>query len=337
MPWRLNTDPYRVWLSEIMLQQTRVEQATPYFLKFTQRFPSVFDLAEADIHEILLLWEGLGYYSRARNMHETAQIVVLRYNGIFPADWQQMRSLKGVGDYTAAAVLSICHNQPYAVMDGNVIRVISRFYGIEQDVRSQSVRTQIRELAQYALPAEAAGDYNQAMMELGALVCTPKNPKCGDCPLFSHCVAARTAQTDQIPYKKPAHKVPHHTVVAAIIYGEDKRFLIQRRPDTAMLGGLWEFPGGKVSLGETLEEALHREVFEELGIEIDTVVPFHSLRHAYSHFKITLHAFTCTLHRGVPRSHASSEFRWIRASEIRDFPFPKANRILTEKLCDEKT
>jgi A/G-specific adenine glycosylase len=333
MPWRETAEPYRVWLSEVMLQQTRVDQATPYFLRFIERFPDVFSLAEADIQEVLILWEGLGYYSRARNMHQAAKTVASLYGGKFPTTWSEMRSLRGIGDYTAAAVLSICHNQPYPVVDGNVVRVISRYCGITQDIRKSAVLSMIRTIAGNWLPGDAAGDFNQAMMELGATICTPKKPKCGECPVQTHCVANRLMQTDVIPYKSASAKVPHYTIVAGIIYNRDGTFLIQRRPDNAMLGGLWEFPGGKLQSGETLEQALQREIQEELGVKVADISAFHSLKHAYSHFKITLHAFTCTLSEGIPQPKASPELRWITPSEIRDFPFPKANRILTEKLA----
>lgn len=335
LPWRKSRDPYKIWLSEVMLQQTRVDQAMPYYFRFLERFPTVHDLANADIHDVLVLWEGLGYYSRARNLHHAAKTVAERYNGEFPSDWDTMRGLKGVGDYTTAAVLSIAYQKQHGVVDGNVIRFVTRYAGIEDDIRSAKTKSTIQELVNSWIPADKPGDFNQAMMELGSLVCTPKNPKCGECPLQTECIAARTLKTEQIPYKSASAKVPHHTIVAGIVCDyETGRILIARRPENAMLGGLWEFPGGKREQGESLEDALHRELMEELGIEIQNPVAFHTLKHAYSHFKITLHAYLCEIASGVPAPKSSTEIKWVLPHELLDYPFPKANRVLTQKLIE---
>ncbi len=332
MPWRESRDPYNIWLSEVMLQQTRVEQATPYYLKFIEAFPTVDALAKADLHDVLMLWEGLGYYSRGRNLHKAAQTVSQRYGGHFPESYDGLLSLPGVGPYTAAAVASIAFMKPHAVVDGNVTRVISRLLGFQEDVRSNSSKSYIQKTADTLLDPVDPGDFNQAVMELGSLVCTPTRPKCDACPLSPMCVARKMAQTDIIPYKAPKAKVPHHQIVVAIISNDRGQVLISKRPVNAMLGGLWEFPGGKVNPDETLVQALHREIEEELGIRIDVKREFMQLKHAYSHFKITMHAYLCALTDGIPKAKASTEIRWVEHDQLGEFPFPKANRQLTLAL-----
>ncbi|WP_372635287.1 A/G-specific adenine glycosylase [Fodinibius sp.] len=336
MPWRNCGDPYKIWLSEIMLQQTRVDQATPYYNRFIEHFPTVHDLAAADQQEVLKAWEGLGYYSRARNLHSAARLVVEQFDGKVPDSWDEITELKGVGPYTASAVLSIAFQKKYAVVDGNVIRVLSRYYGIEENVREAKTKNSIQEYADELIPGERPGDFNQAVMELGATICTPSNPGCRECPLQAGCIAFKTAKMDEIPYKSKKKKRPHHHIGVGIIMKPDSnnRVLIALRPDDAMLGGLWEFPGGKQEPGEELTETVKRELNEELGVEVSIVKPFMKLDHAYSHFKITMHAYLCELQSGTPRPQSSQEVRWISIEELADVPFPKANRRLTEKLMN---
>lgn len=331
MPWRDCDNPYKTWISEIMLQQTRVDQATPYFNRFMERFPTVYDLAEADQQEVLKVWEGLGYYSRARNLHHASKTVVNNFGGNIPDNAEDIKKLKGVGPYTASAVLSIAFSKPHAVVDGNVIRVLTRFLGIEDDTRSASTKNAIQDAADELLDKDNPGDFNQALMELGATICTPANPNCTHCPINTGCVAYKTLKTDEIPYKSPARKRPHHQIGVGIIKKGDE-VLIALRPDDAMLGGLWEFPGGKKKEGEDIKKTVNRELKEELGVDVEISKPFMKLDHAYSHFKITLHAFICKLEKGVPEPRTSQQIQWVSISELDQFPFPKANRKLTEKL-----
>jgi A/G-specific adenine glycosylase len=333
MPWRDCGDPYKIWLSEIMLQQTRVDQAKPYFERFIEKFPTVYKLAEADQQEVLKVWEGLGYYSRARHLHSAAQMVVEEFNGNLPNSWDEITKLKGIGPYTASAILSIAFQKKYAVVDGNVIRVLSRYFGIEDDVRSTKTKNLIQEYADELISEERPGDFNQALMELGATICTPSNPDCEDCPLNANCMAYKTVKTDEIPYKSPAKKRPHHQIGVGIIIKENE-VLIALRPEDAMLGGMWEFPGGKQQEDEKIEQTVARELNEELGVEVSIIKPFMKLDHAYSHFKITMHAFLCELEHGTPEPKDSQEIRWISIDELEDYPFPKANRKLTEKLMN---
>lgn len=335
MPWRDCGDPYKIWVSEIMLQQTRVDQATPYFERFIERFPTVRDLAEADQQEVLKVWEGLGYYSRARHMHAASKLVVDKFDGKVPDTWKEINKLKGVGPYTASAVLSIAYQKEHAVVDGNVIRVLSRYLGIEDDVRSTQTKNAIQDYADELISEERPGDFNQALMELGATVCTPSNPDCQNCPIQTNCVAHKKVKTAEIPYKSPAKKRPHHQIgVGIILNGAKGKVLIALRPDDTMLGGMWEFPGGKQEEDEEMETTVIRELKEELGVDISITKPFMKLDHAYSHFKITLHAYLCELENGDPKPKTSQEIRWITIDELADYPFPKANRKLTEKLMN---
>jgi A/G-specific adenine glycosylase len=332
LPWRRTDDPYKIWISEIMLQQTRVDTVIPYYLRFLEHFPTVEALAEADQQSVLKCWEGLGYYSRARNLHAASKKVVRDFDGQIPSDYQEITSLKGIGPYTAAALLSIAFQKKYAVVDGNVIRVISRIAGIPDDIRLVSTKKAIQQIVDDLIPDDRPGDFNQAVMELGATVCTPQNPKCADCPLSVECVAYNQAQTDVIPYKSPAKKVPHYQIAVGLILNGNRELLIALRPNDSMLGGLWEFPGGKKESGESLKEAVARELNEELGVKVSVFKKFHKLKHAYSHFKITMHAYWCRVEEGIPKPKSSKEVRWVTLDEIDAYPFPKANKTLIEQL-----
>lgn len=332
MPWRDCNNPYYIWISEIMLQQTRVDQVIPYFNRFIERFPTVDTLAAAKQQEVLKVWEGLGYYSRARYLHAAAQTVVDDYDGHVPHSWDDILNLKGVGPYTASAVLSIAYQKPYAVVDGNVIRVLSRFYGIEEDVRRSKTKSLIQEYADELIDQQQPGDFNQALMELGAKVCTPTQPDCENCPLQSQCMAYRTLKTKEIPYKAPKKKVPHHNIGVGIVLNERNEVLIAQRQEDAMLGGLWEFPGGKQEENETMKETTVRELNEELGVKVTITKEFMTLKHAYSHFKVTLHTFLCKLTEGAPQPNESQQIKWVTIDGLSDYPFPKANRDITDKL-----
>ncbi|MDI6401569.1 A/G-specific adenine glycosylase [Balneolaceae bacterium ANBcel3] len=345
MPWRNTRDPYLIWLSEIMLQQTRVDQARPYFDRFAKRFPNIRTLAEAPLDDVLLHWEGLGYYSRARNLHKAAKQLAEKYDHTFPEEYEEVLSLPGVGPYTAAAVMSIAMSKPYAVVDGNVIRVISRLFAIDTDTRKSATWTRINELASALMEEHEPGDFNQALMELGASVCAPNNPDCGHCPFQNVCMAHQDDRTRDIPYKSPAKKKPHYPIAVAVIIDQENRILICRRPEEKMLGGLWEFPGGKVEAGEAPDAAAQREALEEVGLHISAEPsPFLTLKHTYSHFSITLSAFfaRCTSPEQRPVSKNGEPQKWVDKRQLGNFAFPKANKRITDYLlkhplpCPEK-
>ena len=335
LPWRDSRDPYKIWVSEIMLQQTRVEQVRPYFDHFMKAFPDVHALAAADRQQVLKAWEGLGYYSRARNLHDAARKVEEEYNGRIPGNWDDITNLPGIGPYTAAAILSIAFDRRYAVMDGNVKRVITRLDGIAEDIRKRDTEKLIQSRADALLDQERPGDFNQALMELGATVCTPRQPQCNICPVREVCRAYKTAQTSSIPYKSPAKKKPHHHIGVGIVQNDNDELLIALRPEEAMLGGLWEFPGGKQKEDEQIEETIRRELSEELGVEVDVKSPFMKLNHAYSHFKITMYAYMCRLISGTPTPRESQQVRWVPRTRLNEYPFPRANKKLTEALVEQ--
>ncbi len=336
LPWRKTSDPYYIWVSEIMLQQTRVDTVIPYYHRFLEAFPTIYDLAAADQQQVLKIWEGLGYYSRGRNLHHAAEQVVSEFDGKIPSTYKKITCLKGIGPYTASAILSIAFQKKYAVVDGNVIRVVARYKGITSDIRKTAARKAVQEFMDEAVPESKPGDFNQAVMELGATVCTPSNPSCESCPLQTDCVAWNSAQTDVIPYKSPAKKVPHYQIAVGIIVNENDEVLISLRPQESMLGGLWEFPGGKQEKSESLKEALRRELKEELNVEAAVFEKYKELKHAYSHFKITMHAFWCRITKGEPEPISSDKLKWVRLSEIDEFPFPKANKRIINDLLKLK-
>ncbi|PSQ98594.1 MAG: A/G-specific adenine glycosylase [Bacteroidetes bacterium QS_9_68_14] len=339
MPWRGTADPYRIWVAEVMLQQTRVEQATPYFRRFVDAFPTVEALAEAERDAVLKRWEGLGYYARARHLHEAAQIVADEHGGDVPDTWDAIRELPGIGPYTAAAVLSIAFGKSHAVLDGNVVRLLARVFAVEKDPSKSGTRRRLRDAAD-ALLADACdqgvapGDFNQAVMELGATVCTPSAPRCPDCPVQDACAAYAEGAPEAYPHKRKKAPVPHHDVAVGLLENEAGELFIQRRPDEGLLAGLWEFPGGKQEGGEALAETCRRELREETGARVEVGRLFHRLNHAYSHFKITLHAFRCRLAEGsnAPTSAEGQPTRWVAPASLDDYAFPRANRRLIEEL-----
>ena len=336
MPWRETDDPYRIWISEVMLQQTRVDQAWPYYERFTDAFPTVEALAAADLDDVLRLWEGLGYYSRARNLHRAAQRVVDTYDGRVPDTEDDIRTLPGVGPYTAAAVLSIAYGRPLAVLDGNVIRVLTRVFAVADDVTSSRTRRHLQALADALLPPEHPARFNEAVMELGATVCTPTSPACLACPLGGVCTAYAEDEPERYPVSKKKKPVPHHDIAVGVLTDDAGRILVTKRPEDAMLGGLWEFPGGKVEPGESVEDACRRELREELGVEVEVGEPLARIDHAYSHFKITLHAFACRILNGTPEHHEAQPMQWVAVEDLDDYAFPRANRRLIETLVERE-
>jgi A/G-specific adenine glycosylase len=334
-PWREGgpdgrRDPYRVWLSETMLQQTRVETATPYFERFVAEFPTVEALAAADLDRVLVLWEGLGYYSRARNLHRAARTVVAAHGGRVPADAEAFGALPGVGPYTTAAVLSLAYGVPLAVLDGNVIRVLARVFAVPDDARAPQTRAALQRLATRLLDAERPGRWNESVMELGATVCTPRKPACPVCPLRTVCAAYAGGAPEAFPVVSARKAVPHATVAVGLITDAAGRVLMQRRPESVMLGGLWEFPGGKVEPGETVAEACAREIREELGVEVEVGRPVAVVDHTYSHLKVTVHAFRCRLTAGTPATVTGEPMRWLAPDEMADVAVPRASRRIVE-------
>ncbi|GAP13120.1 A/G-specific DNA-adenine glycosylase [Longilinea arvoryzae] len=332
LPWRKrDPDPYAVWVSESMLQQTRVETVIPYYERWMARFPTLAALASAGEQDVLQAWEGLGYYSRARNLHRAARQVMERFAGRLPADRAALESLPGIGRYTAGAIASIAFGLDEPALDGNIRRVYARLFDVEVPARSPDGEKRLWDLAAKNLPAGRAGDFNQALMDLGASVCTPRSPSCRLCPLNGSCRAFALGVQEERPVLTARAPIPHYTVTAAVLH-RNGSVLIARRPSRGLLGGLWEFPGGKVEAGETLPQGLAREIREELGADIEVGQPVGVYQHAFTHFRITLHAFHCRLAAGEPRPLEASELRWVTPADLGQFPMGKVDRRISKEL-----
>lgn len=332
LPWRDQPEPYRVWVSEIMLQQTRVETVRPYFERWMALFPTVHDLANASEQAVLQAWEGLGYYSRARNLHRAARQVVEMYAGEIPSKREQLEKLPGIGRYTAGAIASIAFGKDEPALDGNIRRVLARVYNVNLPARSPAGEHRLWELAEIVLPPGEAGDFNQAMMDLASSICTPRSPACLICPIRDCCQAYMMGIQEQRPVLTTKAAVPHYIVTAAVIQ-RGETVLIARRPADGLLGGLWEFPGGKVEPGESLPEALQREIREELGAGVSVGAPFGVYQHGYTHFKVTLHAFLCQLNHQEPQALVASEIRWVTPGALVDFPMGKIDRLIAKQIA----
>lgn len=314
-----------------MLQQTQVKQVIPYFTRFIQLFPDIATLAAASLDRVLKAWEGMGYYSRARNLHRTAVQIMTEYGGVFPQDMESVKNLKGIGPYTAAAILSIAFNQPYAVVDGNVRRVLCRLSMWPEAPQMLHSKKFLQSMAEKLLPKDQPGIFNEAMMELGAMVCTPLEPNCMACPLARQCRAFQESVPSAFPVKSPKKVRPHYQVAAALVWRRNE-LLIARRPENGLLGGLWEFPGGKQKEKEPLKMTAEREVQEELGVKIKVNNLFMVINHQYTHFTITLHVFSSEYVKGKPQPIGCSDFRWVRVEELQQYAFPRANSKIIEEL-----
>ena len=325
LPWRGETDPYRIWVSEIMLQQTRASSVAPYYLRFLERFPTVQALALAPLDDVLRLWEGLGYYARARSLHAAAQAVVNRHAGSLPGDIAALRALPGVGDYTAGAIASLAFGLAAPALDGNGRRVLARLGAVRGDPASPDIHRQLWDLARRLLTAATPGAFNVALMDLGAEVCTPRSPACAACPWSPHCLALAGGLVEQLPERAARQPLPHYDMVAGLISREGQ-VLIARRPASGLLGGLWALPGGRRLDGEPLADALIRAVREGLGVTVAVGAPIVVVRHAYTHFRITLHAFHCQWAAGEPQPLAYESWRWVATDDLASFAFPVTDR-----------
>lgn len=330
-PWRRTRDVYRIWLSEIMLQQTRIEAVRPYYERFLKAFPTVADLAAAHEDRVLKLWEGLGYYGRARNLHQAARLIAGERGGRFPGSADEWRRLPGIGRYTAGAIASIAFGERVPVVDGNVKRVLARLFAIDDCIDEAHAVERLWSIADKLVSPRSPGNFNQALMELGGRICLPRRPRCGRCPVAQWCEARASGRQEDLPVRRAKKPVPHFEIVAAAIRKRG-RYLLGKRPTDGILGGLWEFPGGKVRKGETRKRALVREVKEELGIRIGVGALVASVDHAYSHFTITLHVYRCEHVAGRPCADYHTEVKWVPQSQFDLYAFPAANRKVMDRL-----
>jgi A/G-specific adenine glycosylase len=321
LPWRGHPSAYAVWVSEIMLQQTRVEAVVPYFERWMRLFPTVQELANASEHDVLNAWEGLGYYSRARNLHKAAKIVADLYEGEMPRDLDQLRKLPGIGRYTLGAIASIAFSMDVAALDGNIKRVYARIFDLEVPVDSAAGEKILWELAEKNLPKGHAGDYNQALMDLGATICIPKNPRCLICPVMKLCKARQNGTQNQRPVKTPKKEVPHYVHAAGVIV-QRGRVLLAQRPSEGLLGGMWEFPNGRVDGDPAAELPKVLKAGYELRVKSRRQESIGVVEHGYSHFSVTVHVFPCEL----ISSPKETNLKWVSLNKLDAYPMGKIDR-----------
>ncbi|KPK00125.1 MAG: A/G-specific adenine glycosylase [Desulfobacterales bacterium SG8_35] len=333
LPWRKTYDPYHVWISEIMLQQTQMDRAVDYFNRWMSRFPDIASIAGASEEEVLKLWEGLGYYSRARNIVRSANILLSEYKGRLPADHDLLLKLPGIGKYTAGAIMSIAFNKEYPLVDANIERVFSRLFNLAEPVKDKKTHAFIWLKAKELLPGGKAREFNQALMELGALVCIARNPRCKICPIRTHCQAYGL----DLVAERPVLQDPPKTIFIEMVTGilkHEGRVLIQKRKAHGVWANLWEFPGGRLEPGETPEMALVREYLEETELKIGNLKKITTVQHSYTVYRVTLHCYFCSLLDGrfEPVLHGAQEYRWLKAGELSGYAFPAGHRKLINHL-----
>ncbi len=328
LPWREQVSPYYIWLSEIILQQTRVDQGLPYYFKFISKYPTIFDLADASEEEVLKLWQGLGYYSRARNLHATARIIASERNGQFPETYAELKKLKGIGDYTASAIASICFNEPTAVVDGNVYRVLSRIFGISTLVNSTAGAKEFKALAQHLIDSDDPGTFNQAIMEFGARHCLPQNPDCPNCVFATNCEALRTGAVGKLPVKlskKPVRKRFFNYIV--MLSEAHNSTWLRQRNGKGIWQHLYEFPlvetDKEVSAAELLEHEGYKSLCKKLSVEGLTLYNEEAIVHKLSHQHINTRFW-------IARTSDTDE-KAVRYSEITNYPVP----VLIENFISE--
>ncbi|MBS3919522.1 MAG: A/G-specific adenine glycosylase [Deltaproteobacteria bacterium] len=326
LPWRKTRNPYAIWVSEIMLQQTQVNTVIPYYNHFLKTFPTIQDLAKANLSKVLKVWEGLGYYSRARNLHQTSKTISNHSNGKIPDKLKDLLSLPGVGRYTAGAILSIAFNQEVPILDGNVKRVLSRLFAVSGDPKK--TEEFLWPLSESLIPKGSPGAFNQALMDLGSMICTPKNPNCLSCPLKNHCQGYLSGKPEGYPRRSVKKKVPHIEAIAAVIQ-KDGKFLLRQRPPKGLLGGLWEFPNWKIEEKRRLRLRLRSHIKKEMGMDVEVKESIGTFHQTYSHFKLTLHVFHCQHLNGKGKG------KWISIKDLPLFPMSRVHRHITEQLGEE--
>ncbi len=335
LPWRRDRSPYAVWIAEVMLQQTQTATVIPYYEQWMRRFPDLAALAAASLDDVLRAWAGLGYYARPRQLYRAAQLIVARHAGQIPAARRELLALPGIGRYTAGAILSLAFGQREPVLDGNVRRVLCRLYDIAADPNTATVTKQLWTLATElvnAAPEGRPGDLNEALMELGALICTPRQPRCAACPVAAACLAhARGVEADR-PLIQPTARPPHHTVVAGVIQDETGALLLIRRLPTGLLAGLWGLPGGVLLVGETMEDGIRRTIRGQIGVEVAPTALLTRIKHAYTHFRITLFAWRCQHTAGVPQPLQCAEVRWVLPDALPGLAFPATDARILQAL-----
>jgi len=305
-----------------MLQETRIDTVVPYYKRFIKHFPDIEDLAKSDLEFVLKQWEGLGYYARARNMHQAAKIICKAFGGKLPDNQEELLELPGIGDYISAAVGSIAFNLPVAVIDGNVKRILARLFMEPMPINDAAAKKYFRDLAHKILDQENPGQFNQAMMELGQRVCKPKGPACGHCPLRTCCGACKKDMTASFPVKNPKKTIPLRKMVFAVVIRKGK-WLIIRRPNNGLLGGLWEFPGKEILPAQNSDDEVAGIVVQKTGILVKTNRKLGKVRHAYTHFRVSANVYLCSYVSGKVQLNGAADHLWIQPEEMRHYPFHK--------------
>jgi A/G-specific adenine glycosylase len=326
LPWRRTRDPYAIWVSEIMLQQTQVATVIPYYQKFLKSFPTVRHLSKADLSKVLQVWEGLGYYSRARNLHRASRIVSNHFNGKIPDNLTDLRTLPGIGRYTAGAILSIAFNKEAPILDGNVKRVLSRLFAIPGDPKE--TEKLLWKFSESLIPIVYVSSFNQGLMDLGAMICTPKEPQCSECPLRDLCKGRVSGDPERFPTKILRKKIPHIEAVSALIQ-ENGKVLLQQRPPEGLLGGLWEFPNWPIEEKKDIKEYLEHKIKSEIGLKVKSKEPIGSFQQTFSHFKLTLQVFHCHPLNGKGRG------KWVPIKNLSLFPMSRIHRRIAEVIDGE--
>lgn len=337
LPWRTTYAPYHVWISEIMLQQTQMDRVVKYFDRWISRFPNIESVASAGEEEVLKLWEGLGYYTRVRNILRTARIIAAEYDGEMPAAYDKLLLLPGIGKYTAGAILSIAFNKEIPIVDANIERIFARLFNLDKPVKEKDMQTFIWHKARELLPHGRAREFNQALMELGALICIPRNPRCRICPIKNACKAFKLVLVPE----RPVLPSPPRTIfieMATGILKQDGRILIQKRKSGGVWANLWEFPGGRLEPGETPEMALVREYLEETELAVTSLEKIITVQHSYMNYRVTLHCYFCSLANpnSEPVLHGAQEYRWVIPEDLLHFAFPSGHRKFIEHLRQKK-
>jgi A/G-specific adenine glycosylase len=333
LPWRKTTDPYRIWISEIMLQQTQVNTVIPYYQRFIKSFPDVRTLAAAPLQDVLKAWENMGYYSRARNIHAASHIIVNQWDGRIPDKLEEIKTIPGIGEYTSGAILSIAYRQSVPAVDGNVRRILSRLFAIRKPVDDPREQKKLRDLAALLVPAKHPGEFNQGLMDLGATVCRAKNPDCSHCPLSGLCRARLHDLQNILPTTRKTPAIPHRQAAAAVIRNSEDLLLVVQRPARGLLASLWKLPGGFIEEGENINDFLRQCVKEELNISIRVGRYLASVDHIYSHFRLTLQAFDCRLLKGNPEARACQNWRWATSAQLKKLPMSNIDRKILADIA----
>lgn len=329
LPWRNDKNPYKIWISEVMLQQTKVDTVIPYFERFIKAFPTVEDLANANEQEVLKLWEGLGYYSRARNLHSGAKQVVQEFKGTFPQNLKEISMIKGIGPYTAGAILSIAFGKAEPAVDGNVMRVYARLFSIWEDIAKPKTRKTFEQLVYDTIDEKKTSSFNQGIMELGALICTPTSPKCDSCPVSSHCEAYKNKNQTDLPVKTKKKKGKTVELVVIVAENEKGEALIQQRDETGLLANLWEFPMIEKDVSISDQQNIQEFVKKKWNKEIEVGEPVMQLEHVFTHLKWQL-----TIYKGKINGEIfqSEKQKLVTKEELMSYPFPVSHQKIYQKV-----